>query len=229
MQARDAWIGWTNEQRRHNLQQIANNGRFLILPGVRVKGLASKILALSARQVPGDWEKHYGCRPVLLETLVDAARFCGTCYRAANWIPVGQTAGRGRMDREHRAHGQAVKDIYVYPLVHGARQRLCSDPRPPAELVDAHSLFASLVWHQVRPRDRSASDGRHRIGSPHGLKAGPVMVGAPDVGSPCTRGAARPAAIMDAALPDPFPASIETLFSQLVRRRLHGLAAREGS
>ena len=165
-----------------------------------------------------------------LETLVDAARFCGTCYRAANWIPVGQTAGRGRMDREHRGHGQAVKDIYVYPLVHDARQRLCSDPRPTqgnalrAELVDAHSLFASLVWQQVRPRDRSASDARDRIGSPHGSKAGPVMVG-----SPCTRGAARPAAIMDAALPDPFPTSIETLFSKLVRRRLHSLAAREGS
>ena len=229
MQARDAWIGWSEAQRQHNLQQIVNNGRFLILPGVRVKGLASKILALSARQVPGDWEKHYGCRPVLLETLVDAARFCGTCYRAANWIPVGQTAGRGRMDREHRGHGQAVKDIYVYPLVHGARQRLCSDPRPPAELVDAHSLFASLVWHQVRPRDRSASDARHRIGSPYGSKAGPVMVGAPDVGSPGPPGAARPAAIMDAALPDPFPASIETLFSKLVRRRLHSRAAREGS
>ena len=234
MQARDAWIGWSEAERQHNLQQIVNNGRFLILPGVRVKGLASKILALSARQVPGDWEKHYGCRPVLLETLVDGARFGGTCYRAANWIPVGQTAGRGRMDQEHRGHGQAVKDIYVYPLVHDARQRLCSDPGPThgnaprAELGDAHSLFASLVWHQVRPRDHSASDARHRIDSPHGPKAGPAMVGARDVGSSCTRGAARPAAIMDAALPDPFPASIETLFGKLVRRRLPSLAAREG-
>ena len=68
-----------------------------------------------------------GYRPLLLETLVDAARFRGTCYRAANWIHVGQTAGRGRMDREHKAHGQAVKDIYVYPLVRDARQRLCGD------------------------------------------------------------------------------------------------------
>jgi hypothetical protein len=127
MHARDAWIGWSDAQRQHNLQQIVNNGRFLILPGVRVKGLASRILALSARQMPGDWERHYGCRPLLLETLVDAARFRGTCYRAANWIPVGQTAGRGRMDREHKAHGQAVKDIYVYPLVRNARRWLCSD------------------------------------------------------------------------------------------------------
>ena len=66
----------------------------------------------------------YGCRPLLLETLVDPTRFRGTCYRAANWIYIGQTAGRGRMDREHKAHGQAVKDIYVYPLAPAARQRL---------------------------------------------------------------------------------------------------------
>jgi hypothetical protein len=86
--------------------------------------LASKILALSARQLPRDWETRYGYRPLLLETLVDAARFRGTCYRAANWIPVGQTTGRGRMDRTHQAHGQTPKDIYVYPLVRDARQRL---------------------------------------------------------------------------------------------------------
>jgi Domain of unknown function (DUF4338) len=127
MRGRDEWIGWSDEQRRRHLQSIVNNGRFLILPWVRVTGLASKILALSARQVPRDWETRYGCRPLLLETLVDAVRFRGTCYRAANWIHVGQTAGRGRMDREHTAHGQAIKDIYVYPLVRDARQRLCGD------------------------------------------------------------------------------------------------------
>jgi hypothetical protein len=125
MQARDEWIGWNDEQRRSNLQSIVNHGRFLVLPWVRIKGLASKVLALSARQMPRDWEARYGYRPLLLETLVDAARFRGTCYRAANWIQVGQTAGRGRMDREHKAHGQAIKDIYVYPLVRDARQRLC--------------------------------------------------------------------------------------------------------
>ena len=128
MRARDAWIGWTDEQRRRNLQRIVNNGRYLVFPWVRVKGLASKILALSARQMPRDWERCYGCRPLLLETLVDGTRFRGTCYRAANWIPVGQTAGRGRMDREHQAAGRAVKDIYVYPLVRDARQQLRRDP-----------------------------------------------------------------------------------------------------
>jgi Domain of unknown function (DUF4338) len=127
MQARDEWIGWSDEQRRHNLQAIVNNGRFLILPWVRVKGLASKVLARSARQMPGDWETQYGYRPLLLETLVDAKRFRGTCYRAANWIHVGQTVGRGRMDREHKAHGQSVKDIYLCLLVRDVRQRLCGD------------------------------------------------------------------------------------------------------
>ena len=128
MQARDAWIGWSDEQRKRNLQRIVNNGRFLILPWVQVKGLASKILARSAQQMPHDWQSHYGHRPLLLETLVDTNRFRGTCYRAANWISVGQTAGRGRMDREHKGHGQAIKDIYVYPLVRDARQWLCSGP-----------------------------------------------------------------------------------------------------
>lgn len=127
MHPRDAWIGWNEQQRQRNLQWIVNHGRFLILPWVRVQGLASKILALSARQMPNDWQIRYGHRPVLLETLVDANRFRGTCYRAANWIQVGQTAGRGRMDREHQKHGQAIKDIYIYPLVRDVRQRLCGN------------------------------------------------------------------------------------------------------
>src|SRR5262249_31483048 len=74
MQAREKWIGWSDEQRRQNLQAIVNHGRFLILPWVQVKGLASKILALSAKQIPRDWQARYGSRPLLLETLVDAAR-----------------------------------------------------------------------------------------------------------------------------------------------------------
>ena len=127
MRPRDAWIGWNDQQRRHHLQSIVNNGRFLVLPWVHVKGLASKILSLSARQMPRDWEIRYGHRPLLLETLVDATRFRGTCYRAANWIFVGQTTGRNRMDREHQDHGQSIKDIYLYPLFRDARQYLCGD------------------------------------------------------------------------------------------------------
>jgi hypothetical protein len=87
MQARDEWIGRSDEQRRGNLQSIVNNGRFLILPWVRVKGLASKILALSARQMPRDWETRYGHRPLLMETLVDAARSRGTSSPDSSQYP----------------------------------------------------------------------------------------------------------------------------------------------
>ena len=99
-------------------------------PWVRVPGLASKILARCAHQLPADWERLYGYRPLLLETLVDAGRFRGTCYRAANWIHLGQTAGRGRMDRDHAAQGAAVKDLYVYPLCRQVQQRLRSAAAP---------------------------------------------------------------------------------------------------
>ena len=130
MAARDSWIGWDDGERGRNLQLIVNNSRFLILPWVRVKGLASKILGACARQLPVDWERLYGYRPLLLETLVDGARFKGTCYRAANWIHLGQTSGRGRMDRKHAAHGEAVKDLYVYPLCRHVEQRLRCAVRP---------------------------------------------------------------------------------------------------
>lgn len=128
---RERWIGWSEEQRRANLQLIVNNARFLILPWVRVRGLASKILSRCAQRLPLDWERRYGYRPLLLETLVDPSRFRATCYRAANWILVGSTKGRGRMDRHHRMAGHAVKDLYVYPLCRHVQQRLCT-AKPPA-------------------------------------------------------------------------------------------------
>lgn len=130
MAARDQWIGWNDDEQTRHLQLIVNNSRFLILPWVRVKGLASKILAACARQLPADWEKLYGYRPLLLETLVDGERFRGTCYRAANWINLGQTTGRGHMDREHAAHGEAVKDLYIYPLCRHVAERLRSGTAP---------------------------------------------------------------------------------------------------
>lgn len=130
MAPRDAWIGWKDEQRRRNLQYVVSHSRFLILPWVSVKSLASKILSLATRQLPRDWQALYGYQPLLLETLVDGSRFSGTSYRASNWIYLGKTQGRGRMDRTHARDGQAIKDIYVYPLCRGARERLCQDPEP---------------------------------------------------------------------------------------------------
>lgn len=124
MAPRDTWIGWSDQARKINLQKIINNSRFLILPWVKVKNLASSALSLAVRIVPQDWRCRYGYRPVLMETLVDRSRFKGTCYRAANWAHIGQTAGRGRMDRDNTRQGMAVKEIYVYPLSSRFRQEL---------------------------------------------------------------------------------------------------------
>ena len=94
---------------------MVNNTRFLIFPWVKVKNLASKALSLAARQVSADWREQYGFKPVLLETFVDEGLYQGTCYQAANWLLLGQTTGRGRMDRYHQ-HLSSPKRIYVYPL-----------------------------------------------------------------------------------------------------------------
>jgi len=136
MAARDRWIGWNPDQRARNLQYIVNNSRFLILPWVKVKGLASTILARSARQLPHDWHQHYGYTPLLLETLVDVTRFNGTCYRAANWIALGETTARGRMDRHHKTLG-TLKRIFVLPLHRRVQQRLCTTAPPNVSLTDA--------------------------------------------------------------------------------------------
>ncbi|MGH6826625.1 DUF4338 domain-containing protein [Methyloceanibacter sp.] len=113
--ARERFIGWDEAQRQRNLQLVINNARFLVLPWIQSKGLASKILALIARQLPQDWQQRYGYRPVLLETFVESPRHRGTCYKAANWIHVGQTAGRGKKSLGHQPV-LPVKDIWLYPL-----------------------------------------------------------------------------------------------------------------
>ena len=128
MAARDRWIGWSDRQRRQNLQHIVNQSRFLILPWVHVHGLASKVLAHCVHRLPDDFERQYGRRPLLLETLVEAKRFSGTCYRAANWIFLGETRGRGRMDRYNRADLYSTKLVFVYPLCRSVQKRLCECP-----------------------------------------------------------------------------------------------------
>ena len=123
VKVRDVWIGWDTATRSANLQRVIQNSRFLILPSVRVKGLASHVLARAARRVADDWEAAYEMQPVLLETFVDVSRFQGTCYRAANWQCLGETSGRGRMDKHHRAV-EAVKSVWVYPLRRSWRKHL---------------------------------------------------------------------------------------------------------
>ena len=123
--ARDEWIGWSQEDRSLRLNLVVNNTRFLIFPWVRVKNLASKAISLAAKRIRYDWQTRYNYQPVLLETFVDAEKYKGICYRAANWTYLGDTAGRGRMDRYNKK-GLSVKQIYVYPLQDDFRAILCS-------------------------------------------------------------------------------------------------------
>jgi len=124
--ARDRHIGWDPATREANLHLVVGNARFLILPHVRVPHLASHLLARAARRLPADWHARYGYTPALLETFVERDRFAGTSYRAANWIHVGQTTGRGKLDRHHQ-HALPVKDVYLYPL-HRHYQRILTAP-----------------------------------------------------------------------------------------------------
>lgn len=113
--SRDRFIQWSDAQRVRNLHLIINNARFLILPWVTSKNLASHILGLAVKRVPLDWQARYHYRPVLMETFVQKNRFRGTCYRAANWILLGETQGRGKRDRCNQ-YPLPVKDVWAYPL-----------------------------------------------------------------------------------------------------------------
>jgi hypothetical protein len=116
--ARDTKLGWRSEERRERLGRVANNTRFLILPWVRVKHLASCVLGQAARRIDGDWRQKYGHGVDWLETFVDRERYRGSCYRAANWECVGQTQGRSRQDRDHQLR-VPIKDVYLYAVRKG--------------------------------------------------------------------------------------------------------------
>jgi hypothetical protein len=120
---RDRFLGWSAEVRRKNLHLIASNLRFLVLPWVQVPHLASHILGRMARQLSGDWEQVYGHPLYFLETFVDPERFRGTCYRAANWLVLGRTTGRGKDDQTHRVN-RSLKEVWGYPLHRHFRRRL---------------------------------------------------------------------------------------------------------
>lgn len=126
MRPRDTHIGWDVATRESRLHLVVGNARFLILPTVTVPNLASAVLARATRRLRGDWQATYGYAPVLIETFVETARFAGTSYRAANWIRVGQTKGRGKLDRTHEK-ALPIKDIYLYPL-HRAYKTILTAP-----------------------------------------------------------------------------------------------------
>jgi hypothetical protein len=125
---RDQFVGWTISQRQERLAWVVNNDRFLILPSVRVPGLASWLLSRCLRRLPADWQQVYHHGLALAETFIEADRFTGKSYAAANWICLGRTQGRGRNDRFNEG-GLPLKTIWVYPLRKDFRQVLCT-PQP---------------------------------------------------------------------------------------------------
>lgn len=161
--ARERWIGWSHQARQAHLRYVVANSRFVISCGVKVTNLASKVLGMAQRRLAKDWAQAYGYRPLLVETYVESKRFGATSYRAANWIYVGKTCGRGRQDREHREE-KPLKDIYLFPLQPNCQKLLCEEPgparlsptpcgKPPNPPRD----WAEQEFGNVRLRDR-----RHR-------------------------------------------------------------------
>jgi hypothetical protein len=136
---RDAWIGWNASLKWRRLHLVANNVRFLILPGVQVKNLASKVLALNLRRLSEDWQKRYGHPILLAETFIDGSRFSGTCYRAAGWIALGETRGFGKRRQGYIEHGQP-KMIFVRPLRPDAARMLSAPFSPPVSNLSQEKI-----------------------------------------------------------------------------------------
>ena len=128
--SRDRFIGWNETARKCGLSRIANNMRFLILPDIRVPHLASHLLAMISRRISNDWQAKYGHPILLLETFVEQQRFAGTCYKAANWIPVGETTGRTR-NHSNGAPMAPVKSVWLYPLHRSFVMRLAGPAMIP--------------------------------------------------------------------------------------------------
>ncbi|MGH9445568.1 MAG: IS4 family transposase, partial [Terriglobia bacterium] len=161
LKKRDESIGWSEAARRAHLPQVVGNSRFLILPGVQVRNLASRVLSLCLARLGKDWTERYGYAPVLVETFVDPRRFTGACYRAANWQHVGQTVARPTAYRNGKV-AEGPKDIYVYPLRGDWQEVLCAEPEvplgstPPPEAPTnwIEEEFARVPWFDERLKER---------------------------------------------------------------------------
>jgi hypothetical protein len=143
LEGRDRWIGWNKSQRMEHLPRVLSMSRLLIRPKVRCQNLASHVLSLCAQRVAEDFERRYGVRPWLLESFVDSTAYDGASYKAANWIGVGQTKGRGR--NGGRKEGKSIKDIYLYALVNDVPGRMGVEPSV-VESLDAASGLDAQGW-----------------------------------------------------------------------------------
>ena len=161
LKPRDAYIGWTDAARRANLHRVVCHSRFLILPSLHVPNLASHVLGRCAARLGEDWTERYGYAPVLAETFVDPSRFAGTCYRAANWVRVGQTAARSTPYPNGKV-ADGPKDLYVYPLDPQWQRVLCAEPpvalgstpRPEAPADWTEEEFGTVPFFDERLKHR---------------------------------------------------------------------------
>lgn len=156
MAARDRFIGWSPIQRKRHLHQVAGNSRFLIPPWVRIKNLASHVMALNIAQLDADWLRHFNHRLLLLETFVDGRYFDGTCYKASNWLHAGRTRGSTKQGKGYRYHG-CPKEVYLYvieknfrDIIDCQRQPAPDFDRPPRTQIKVEELAVLLEhckWH----------------------------------------------------------------------------------
>lgn len=188
LKAREAWIGWSPDQRHKRLALIAQNSRFLILPGVQCPNLASRLLALCAQRLDADWRAAHGHGLLLCESFVDPQRYLGTCYRAAGWRRLGRTGGYARAGKDYYVAHDQPKELWVLALDKKAPAMLragqlpqsyaCAEsaPKPRSDLKSAQlgsllDLFASL------PDGRRRQGQRHRVGCVLGCAAAAVLAG----------------------------------------------------
>jgi len=156
---RDAWIGWDGEMRRNYLHYVVGMSRFLIRPCVQCHNLASKVLGMSMATLPVDFECRYGYKPWLIESFVDTKMFTGACYRAANWICVGKTKGRGRQDRQNKSE-LSQKDIYLYPIAHDFRQQMGLSPNAGLGALNPTDGLETEMWAEHEFGNAPLGDAR---------------------------------------------------------------------
>lgn len=144
LESRDKWIGWDEEQRAEHHERVINMTRYLIRESVQSENTASHLLGLCSRRVAKDFHARYGVEPWLMETFVDRAQYAGTCFKAANWLCVGQTKGRGR--NGSKKEGKSIKDVYMYPLVPDFRSRMGVSRTQDIEPLALESGLDSDQW-----------------------------------------------------------------------------------
>lgn len=150
VKVRDQWLGWTQKEQQRFRTRIVSNSRMLILPGIDVPHLASHALGKVTQRLPEDWLERYGYAPVLLETFVTAP-WSGTCYRAANWIHVGQTAGTGRQDRKYQETA-TVREVFMYPLRPDWREVLTAEKVTPFGALPSEEINREKIDDQLKQR-----------------------------------------------------------------------------